>query len=212
MAADPTTRPRTPAAWLYLWIDVAATLLFALEGASAGIQAHLDLFGVLVVGFSTALVGGIVRDLLLGDAPPAAFRSPSRIVAAFLGGLIAFALFSASAIPASVLTTSDAAALALFAVTGAAKAREHGSNGLVVVMLGTITGVGGGVVRDLLLGKVPAVLTADIYASAAALGAFSFWLTASLKLPPVWAMAIGIVVCFGVRTAAVAFGWQLPRA
>jgi uncharacterized membrane protein YeiH len=197
---------------LYLAIDLAATLLFSVEGASAGVAAHLDLFGVLVVGFSTALVGGIIRDLLLGDAPPAALKSPSRIVAALVGGLIAFAFFRVNALPAELLTILDAAALALFAVTGAAKAREHGSNGWVVVMLGTITGVGGGVVRDLLLGKVPAVLTADVYASAAALGALALWFAVRLKLTPAWAMAIGFVVCFGVRLAAVAFDWQLPRA
>jgi uncharacterized membrane protein YeiH len=206
-----TTKLKTVAR-LYLAIDLAATLLFAIEGASAGIQAHLDLFGVLVVGFSPALVGGIIRDVLLGDTPPAALKSPSRIVVALLGGLIAFAVFSASSIPPAVLTTLDAAALALFAVTGALKAHEHGSNGWVVVMLGTITAVGGGVVRDVLLRKVPAVLTADIYATAAALGAFALWLALRLKVPPVWAMAIGFVVCFGVRLAAVAFDWQVPKA
>ena len=130
---------------LYSVVDHAATALFAVEGATAGILAGLDLLGVLVVGFCTALAGGILRDVLLGDLPPAAFRSPSRIVVAL--GAAAFTCLIAGEldiVPATLIAVFDAAGLALFAVTGAQKALDHHSNGLVVVILGALTATGGG--------------------------------------------------------------------
>jgi uncharacterized membrane protein YeiH len=200
------------AAQTYLVVDLAATALFGLEGASAGAAAGLDLLGILVVGFSTALVGGVIRDLLLGDTPPAAFRSPSRIIAALIGSLAAFVLYAAvQQVPGDVLMILDAAALALFAVTGAEKAVEHGSNVIVVVILGAITGVGGGVVRDVLLNRVPAVLAGNIYATAAGAGALAVWIALRLKVPPVPAMAVGFAVCFVLRLLAISYGWELPK-
>jgi uncharacterized membrane protein YeiH len=208
------------AARAYLVVDLAATALFGFEGAAQGSAAGatpgaatgLDLLGVTVIGFSTALVGGILRDLLLGDAPPAAFRSPSRIVAALIGSLAGFAFFVAfRSTPEASLLVLDAAALALFAVTGAEKAAGRGSNLWVVTILGAITGVGGGVVRDLLLSRVPVVLVGNVYATAAAAGALATGIALRLKVPPVGSMAIGFAVCFGLRLAAIAFNWQLPR-
>lgn len=196
---------------LYSVADHAATLVFAVEGASAGVLAGLDVLGVLVVAFCTALVGGILRDVLLGDVPPAAFRSPSRIVVALVGGG-ATCVLAAGGVHVSVgaLSVVDAAGLALFAVTGAQKAIEHRSNGLVVVILGTMTAVGGGVVRDVLLNRVPMVLDNDIYATAAAAGALAVYLASRARFAPVWAMTIGFVVCFAVRLVALTYGWQLP--
>ncbi|WP_253258934.1 trimeric intracellular cation channel family protein [Subtercola boreus] len=197
---------------LYSIADHAATALFAIEGARAGVAAGLDLLGILVVGFCTALVGGILRDLLIGDVPPAAFRSPSRIVVALAGGALVFVgsrVFDT--FPAEAFVLFDAAGLALFAVTGAQKAIEHRSNGVVVVILGTPTGVGGGVVRDVLLNRVPAVLAGDIYATAAALGALGVLVATRLRVPGVVALGIGFVLCFGLRMIAVTLGWQLPH-
>ncbi|MEF2976051.1 trimeric intracellular cation channel family protein [Subtercola sp. YIM 133946] len=196
---------------LYSIADHAATLVFAVEGASAGVVAGLDVLGILVVGFCTALAGGILRDVLLGEAPPAAFRSPSRIVVALAGDaftcLVAGELGS---VPVGVLGAFDAAGLALFAVTGAQKALEHRSNGLVVVILGTMTAVGGGVVRDILLNRVPIVLSSDLYATAAAAGALVVYIATRARLTPVLAMTAGFVVCFVLRVLALAYGWQLP--
>jgi len=212
MQAAATASRRRTGSVLFDAVDIAATGLFAIEGATAGAAAGLDLLGVLVVGFSTALVGGVIRDLLLGDAPPAALRSPVRIIVALAGSVLAFVLAAASVdIPAAVLTTLDAAALALFAVTGADKALQHGSNLWVVVMLGTITGVGGGVVRDVLLNRVPFVLTSSVYATAAAAGALVFGLLGRARVPALAAMTAGFAVCFVLRILAVVFGWQLPH-
>lgn len=204
---------RRTAGRLYSVADHAATALFAIEGARAGVAADLDLLGILVVGFSTALVGGILRDVLIGDLPPAAFRSPSRIIVALAGGAFVFlAAGELDLLPAELFVLFDAAGLALFAVTGAQKAIEHGSNGVVVVLLGTMTGVGGGVVRDVLLNRVPAVLTGDIYATAAALGALGVLVATRLRVPAVAALSIGFALCFALRMIAFTLGWQLPHA
>ncbi|WP_419817847.1 trimeric intracellular cation channel family protein [Glaciibacter flavus] len=213
MSITDVPRRSPTSARLYLGVDLAATLLFAVEGASVGVRAHLDLLGVLVVGFCTALVGGVLRDLLMGDTPPAAFRSPVRIILALAGGLIAFVLAATVAeVPAGVLVVLDAFALGLFAVSGADKALQSGANGWVVVMLGTITAVGGGVVRDVLVNTVPVVLVASVYATAAAAGALAVWIAARLRWSPIVGMSIGFVVCTLLRLAAVAFDWQLPHA
>ena len=196
---------------LYSVADHAATALFAIEGATAGVVAGLDVLGVLVVGFCTALAGGILRDVLLGDVPPAAFRSPSRIVVALAGaGFTCLVATELREVPVGLIAVFDAGGLALFAVTGAQKALEHRSNGLVVVILGTMTAVGGGVVRDILLNRVPLVLSGDFYATAAAAGALAVYIASRLRFAPVWAMTIGFTVCFVLRLLALTFAWQLP--
>ncbi|WP_229715345.1 trimeric intracellular cation channel family protein [Subtercola lobariae] len=211
ISAKNSSRASTAARRLYSVADHAATALFAIEGATAGVLAGLDVLGVLVVGFCTALAGGILRDVLLGDVPPAAFRSPSRIVVALAGAAVTCLLAGQlSEIPVALLSVFDAAGLGLFAVTGAQKALEHRSNGLVVVILGTMTAVGGGVVRDVLLNRVPLVLSGDFYATAAAAGALVVYLATRLRIAPVWAMTLGFAVCFVLRLFAITDGWQLP--
>jgi uncharacterized membrane protein YeiH len=157
---------------LVLGFDLTATFVFGLEGASSGVDANLDLLGVLVIGFITALGGGIVRDVIIGDVPPAAFQFQRYIVCALLGGIIAFAVFEPlHEAPAWILIGLDAAGLSLFAVSGASKALLTGANPLTAVILGAVTGAGGGIMRDVLVNKAPAVLRINIYASAALLGA-----------------------------------------
>ncbi|GAY11449.1 trimeric intracellular cation channel family protein [Pseudonocardia sp. N23] len=192
--------------------DLAATLLFAVEGGALGAAAGLDLFGVLVVSSTTAVGGGIVRDLLLGDVPPAALRSVAYPAAIGLGWLVVVVLYSGvRAIPAPVLVTLDAAGLGLFCVVGATKALDFKVNPILAILLGTITGVGGGVMRDLLLREVPAVLRTDIYAVAAGLGAVVVVLGRRVGLPRAAAMAAGAVACLTLRLVSVAFGWHLPQ-
>ncbi|MGD9986882.1 trimeric intracellular cation channel family protein [Pseudonocardia sp.] len=192
--------------------DLAATLLFAVEGGALGAAARLDLFGVLVVAFSTAVGGGIIRDLLLGDVPPAALRSVAYPAVIAIGWLLVVVLYSGvRAIPAPVLVTLDAAGLALFCVVGATKALDFKVNPVLAVLLGTITGVGGGVLRDLLLREVPAVLRTDIYALAAGLGAVVLVVGRLAGMPRAAAMAVGAVACLGLRLVGVALDWQLPQ-
>jgi uncharacterized membrane protein YeiH len=192
--------------------DLAGTVVFAIEGANAAIRAGLDLLGVLVLSFMVALGGGVIRDLLIGATPPSAIRDWRYPVLAFATGLITFLIHTQiETVPALLLTTLDAAGLALFAVAGAEKALDFKINPFVAMLMGAITGCGGGVMRDMLLARVPIVLVADIYASAALLGALVVVVGRRLGCPPAVAAVLGFVVCFALRIAAVRFGWQLPR-
>jgi uncharacterized membrane protein YeiH len=148
-------------------VDLAGTFLFAIEGASAAIASKLDLLGVMVLAFATALGGGIIRDVLIGSVPPNALRDWRYSATAFTGASITFFLNGfVQAIPAQVIMVLDAAGLALFAVAGTEKALLFEMPPLIAVLLGGITGVGGGTIRDVLLAKIPNVLRADVYATA----------------------------------------------
>ena len=192
--------------------DLAGTVVFAIEGATAAIHSGLDLLGVVVLSFIVALGGGIVRDLLIGATPPSAIRDWRYPALAFIAGLGAFLLHTqVDALPPLLLSTLDAAGLALFAVAGAEKALEFGINPFIAILMGAVTGCGGGVIRDMLLVRIPAVLVANIYASAALLGAAVVVVGRRLGWPPAVAATAGGVVCFVVRVAAVRFNWQLPK-
>ncbi len=192
--------------------DLLATFVFALQGGATAAAAGLDVFGILVVAFVAALGGGVARDVLIGDVPPAAFRSTVYPVVAFAGGAAATLLFGlVRELPPLVLGSLDAAGLALFAVVGAAKAHDHGMQPLLAALLGTLSGVGGGVVRDMLLGQVPLVLNSQVYAVAALAGAATTVALLWLRAPRSAALGGGALVCFVLRMLALWYGWQLPR-
>lgn len=192
--------------------DIVATGLFAVEGAAAAAHAGLDLLGVLVVGVVVALAGGILRDVLLGDLPPAAFSSRIRIVVAFGASLATFGVLAAvDEIPALVLATADAVGLALFAVGGAEKAVARGANMWVVAALGTVTATGGGLIRDVILNRVPFVLSESVYGTAALAGALTTGILLRGTRARRLAVLAGFAVAFVVRMLAVVFDWHLPR-
>lgn len=192
--------------------DLAATFLFALEGAITASFFDVDVFGVLVLGFSTALVGGIIRDVLIGCTPPASLASPIYPIMAFSGGAVALLLDGATdVIPLWLLQLTDSLGLSLFAVVGTRKALDYGMNGLTAALLGTVSAVGGGIVRDTLLNVVPVVLRADVYALCALLGATVTVVATHLRARRVTAMAAGFVVCFVVRIIAINQAWNLPH-
>ncbi|MDE1156012.1 MAG: trimeric intracellular cation channel family protein [Acidobacteriaceae bacterium] len=195
-----------------LVFDLLATLLVALEGGSAGVLSHLDFFGVLVVAFVSALGGGIVRDLLIGATPPNAIRDWRYGTTALAGGGLTILSFqSFQAVPHELLLTLDAAGLALFAVAGADKAVEFGVPPLIACLMGAVTGSGGGVIRDLLLNRVPAILHSDIYATAALSGAVVTVALLRRGANRGGSMGAGAVICFTLRMLAVHYGWSLPH-
>jgi uncharacterized membrane protein YeiH len=195
-----------------LAVDLVGTFVFAVEGALAGIRGDLDLLGLLVLSFVTALGGGTVRDLLIGAVPPNSIRDWRYGATAFAGGGAVFCFYQVfEHVPLQVLTTLDAAGLALFAVAGAGKALEFGINPMIAVLMGVLTGVGGGTIRDVLLTTVPGILNTDIYASAALLGAAVMVIGLALKVPRTIAMTAGGVCCFTLRMVAVALHWNLPK-
>lgn len=196
-----------------LAVDLAATLVFAVEGGLAGVAARLDVFGVMVIALVTATGGGMIRDVLIGDTPPRALRTARYVLLGLGGGVLAFVLHQALAdVPDILLTTLDAVGLSLFAVSGAGLALEADAHPLTAVLLGTITAVGGGTMRDVLLNEVPVILQANIYAVAAALGAsVVVWLSHRGR-PRGWSLAAGAAACFTLRMVSVWQGWSLPVA
>ena len=155
-----------------LVMDLAGTFAFALNGALTAIRAaHLDIVGVITLGVITAIGGGIIRDVLLGALPPATFVDWRYLAVAAGGGLIAFLFNRWLTRFASLIDLLDAAGLSLFAVTGAGKALAMGVGPAQAIILGATTGVGGGTVRDVLIQRIPSVLSSGLYAIPALVGA-----------------------------------------
>jgi uncharacterized membrane protein YeiH len=209
--ADLESLVLSTATFLYA-LDLAGTFVFALSGGMAGVKARLDLFGVLVLSFAAANTGGITRDLLIGAVPPGAVSDWHYLAVSLLAGLLTFYFPSRIHREWSPVLLFDAAGLALFAVTGAGKALAHGLNPVMATLLGMLTGIGGGMARDVLLAQVPTVLRADLYAVAALAGAAVVVTAAVLQLPSGPAAIAGAVLCFGLRVMAIRHGWQLPVA
>ncbi|HEV8479537.1 MAG TPA: trimeric intracellular cation channel family protein [Candidatus Eisenbacteria bacterium] len=193
-------------------LDLAGTFVFALSGALAGVRHKLDLFGVLGVAFVAATAGGIVRDLLIGAVPPPAVADWRYLVTTLAAGLLTFYFHSTVDRMHNSVLIFDAAGLALFAVAGALKAVASGLHPVSACLLGMLTGIGGGMARDLLVGEVPIVLRADLYAVAALVGAAVTVVGLELQLPSFVAAPIGALLCFGLRMTAIRRGWRLPTA
>ena len=197
---------------LLVTFDLAGSFVFALSGAAAGVNRRLDLFGVLVLSFVAGNLGGIVRDVLIGAIPPAAIGDWRYVAISVAAGVICFYWYSIIDRLRSPVLLFDAAGLALFAVAGTQKALTFGLNPVMAALLGMLTGIGGGMARDVLLAEIPTVLRSDFYAVAALAGAVVVVVGHLLQFPlPVVAM-LGAVVCFGIRLMAIRRGWRLPIA
>ncbi len=197
---------------LLLVLDLVGTFVFAISGATAGVTRRLDLFGTLVLSFVAGNVGGVTRDVLIGSVPPAAISDWRYLAVSLLAGMITFYWSSAVDKLSSPVLVFDAAGLALFAVSGAQKALAFGLNPVMAALLGMVTGVGGGMVRDILVVEIPAVLRADIYAVAALAGAAVVVIGQLLHIPPIATTIAGALLCFGLRLMAIHRGWRLPIA
>jgi uncharacterized membrane protein YeiH len=197
---------------LLLVLDLTGTFVFALSGASAGVKHRLDLFGVLVLSFVAGNFGGITRDLMIGAVPPAAISDWRYLGVSLLAGLITFHWFSVLNRLQSPVLLFDGAGLALFAVSGTQKALSLGLNPVMAALLGMLTGIGGGMVRDILLAEIPTVLRADLYAVAALAGAAVVVIGNLLDVPSTAATLVGAALCFGLRVMAIQYGWHLPVA
>jgi uncharacterized membrane protein YeiH len=197
---------------LPLVLDLMGTFVFALSGALAGVKRALDLFGVLVLSFAAANSGGITRDLLIGVVPPGAVADWRYLGVSLFAGLITFYFSSLIVRMSNSVLIFDAAGLALFAVTGASKALAHGLNPIMAIVLGMVTGIGGGMVRDLLLAEIPTVLRAELYAVAALVAAAIVVVGHMLQLPVAPVTAVALISCFSLRVMAMRRGWRLPVA
>ena len=193
-------------------LDLIGTFVFALSGAMAAIKHRFDLFGVLALSFAAGSVGGITRDILLGATPPPAISDWRYIGVSLAAGLLTFFWFPVIDRMRASVQVLDAASLAVFAVSGALKTLAAGLNPAAAVLLGVVTGVGGGMLRDILTSEVPVILRGEVYASAALAGAAVVVAARLLHLPTPSGAIAGAVLCFGLRYVAIRRGWRLPVA
>lgn len=192
--------------------DLAGTFVFALSGATAAVRHRLDLFGVLVLSFAAGNSGGIARDVMIGAVPPAAISDWRYVAVSILAGLFTFFWHRIISRLRSPVLVFDAAGLALFAVSGAGKALAFHAGPAAATLLGMLTGIGGGMVRDVLVREIPTVLRTELYAVAALMGASVVVIGRVLEIPSGAAAAAGAALCFVLRFMAIRRGWQLPIA
>jgi uncharacterized membrane protein YeiH len=188
------------------------TFAFAISGATLGVRKQLDLFGVLVLSFATATAGGIARDVLIGAIPPAALVDWRYLAVSISAGLITFYGYQGVARLSHPVQLFDAVGLGLFAVTGAGKALAFGMGPSGAVLLGMLSGIGGGIARDLLVAEIPNVLRREFYAVAALLGATCVVAGDALGLAAKPVAIAGASICFVLRYLAIRRNWQLPVA
>lgn len=202
-------------------LEVAGTISFAVAGAMAALEKRVDLFGVIFLGATTALAGGIIRDILVGKIPPSAFSNYRYMAIAAATALVVFLIARMSReyyqhhveVVNAVNNVFDAAGLGAFTITGAKVAMSMGytENGFFVVFLAMVTGIGGGVLRDLMIGEIPFVLRKRIYAVASILGGVVYYQLV-WRIDDMAAAFIGIGTVFGLRMLATIFKWNLPKA
>ena len=201
-------------------IDIIGTLAFAVAGAMVGADRHMDLFGVLSMGVVTAMGGGVMRDILLGQFPARAFFNYDYIFLAVMASLVVFIIIRAfrqaysrnRLLVEAVNNVFDAIGLAAFSITGVQIAIQsgHGENWIFCVFLGMMTGVGGGILRDMLCRMVPMVFTKHIYAVASIAGSLLYYICAHFHAEELGTVLVMVTV-IAVRILARIYHWNLPR-
>jgi uncharacterized membrane protein YeiH len=194
---------------LLLVLNLAGTFVFGLSGGLTGVQKRLDAFGVVVLAVVVGLAGGITRDLLIG-IPPQTFRDWRYLAVAAAAGLLTFVAHAALNRLERPILVFDAGGLAVFCVTGAATALDHRVAPVEAIVLGAITGVGGGVLRDVLVREIPVVLRSGLYAIPALVGAAVVVIASEAGSHNVAYPIVGAAVCFAVRVVGISFDLNVP--
>jgi uncharacterized membrane protein YeiH len=191
-------------------LDLVGIFVFAISGALVGVRKDLDVFGVLVLAGTTGLGGGFLRDVLIGATPPAALADWRYLLVPVAAGLVTFVFHGVLGRMERQISVFDAFGLSLFCVAGALKALDHGLGPVPAALMGMVTGIGGGMVRDLLAGRVPVIFRGELYAIPALAGAGVAVLGARADLPVVAVAVVGASVCLVWRLLALWRGWQAP--
>jgi len=199
-------------AGLLLTLDLAGTAVFAISGAAVGVKHGLDVFGVCVLAFVAGNAGGMLRDVLIGSVPPVAISGWLYVTVSLLAGVATFLWHPRMERLHTPILIFDAAGLGLFSVSGTQKALAFGANPLIAALLGMLTGIGGGMLRDVLVREIPTVLRKDLYALAALAGAGVVVAGSLLHLPPTAITIGGAALCFAIRVVSIRRGWVLPTA
>ncbi len=192
------------------WLDLLGTFVFAISGALAASRQNMDIFGFSVLALMPAVGGGTVRDLVIGRTPVFWIQDNAYVVVALVAAVLVF--FTARRIRSrhDLLVWMDAVGLALFAVLGSQIALAHGTSALVATMMGVVTAVTGGMLRDIICNEIPLILSREIYATAAFTAAILYVLAVSFGVPAGVAMILGIVAGFAVRGTAIVRNLSFP--
>ena len=204
---------------MLFFIEIMGTIAFALQGASAAVEKKMDIFGVCIMGMSVAVGGGIIRDLILGITPPNAFQKPVYALVALAVSILIFFPFERKIIHQNqkfydaFLFQTDSLGLGAFTVVGARAAYSQfpEANPFLVIFVAVLTGVGGGVLRDLFTGTIPYIFRKHFYATASLIGGACLVICRHFMTLE-WAMVVGMVVVIILRELANRFKWNLPRA
>ena len=207
---------------LFTALEFVGTVSFSVSGAMVAIKKRVDLFGVLFLGIITALGGGMLRDMMLGIVPPAMFRNPFSLIVAVITALLVFLLamvFRRQYISEEmkidhINNVFDALGLGAFTITGVQAAINAGfaENLILLVFMGMVTGIGGGLIRDLMVMEIPFVLRKRVYAVASILGGSLFCLLRFFKISDSISIFISVITVFSIRLLATKFKWNLPKA
>ena len=190
--------------------NVVGIIAFSVAGSLKAIEKRMDLLGVITLGFWTSLAGGIIADVLLGKFPPSNLTEVQYPAIAIVSSALTFAFFRKVSKLRRPLLYADALGLGAFTASGASLAYSVDPNPVLVTLVGTITAVGGGVLRDVLANEVPLVLTRDFYATAAIIGSLTYYALAYLGLFRGYLTAVVLLLTFALRVAAIRGNWRLP--
>ena len=195
---------------LFSFFDLAGVAVFAVSGVLAARERELDLFGVIVIAALTAVGGGTLRDLLLNRHPIFWITDAKYLIVIIASAVLTVAYVRIWPPPGNALLVADALGLALFAMSGAQVAEAAQCPPIIVVLMGTMTGVAGGVLRDMITAQIPLILRRDIYATAAIVGITVYLLLQAGGMPRSWTFGVGMVVVVALRLLAILWGLQLP--
>ena len=193
-------------------LDLFGTMAFAVTGAFKAIEHRADIVGIIILATITGLAGGTIRDVLFGKTLPNSLIDPTYVIITVISAIVLFLLYSKMKKHWNIFLKFDAVGLGVFTVIGATFAYNlFGMNFLVIVLSGMLTGIGGGILRDVFVNQTPIVFVKELYASASFIGAIVFYFTLLITNEVYAATILGIILTTGLRLVAMKYNWNLPR-
>ena len=193
-------------------LDLFGTMAFAVTGAFKAIEHKADIVGIIILATITGLAGGTIRDIVFGKTLPNSLIDPAYVIITVISAIVLFLLYSKMKKHWNLFLTFDAVGLGVFTVIGATFAYNlFGMNFLIIVLSGMLTGIGGGILRDVFVNQTPIVFVKELYASASFIGAIVFYFTLLITNEVYAATILGIVLTTGLRLVAMKYNWNLPR-
>ena len=193
-------------------LDLFGTMAFAVTGAFKAIEHKADIVGIIILATITGVAGGTIRDVIFGKTLPNSLIDPTYVIITVISAIVLFLLYSKMKKHWNVFLKFDAVGLGVFTVIGATFAYNlFGMNFLIIVLSGMLTGIGGGILRDVFVNQTPIVFVKELYASASFIGAIVFYFTLLITNEVYAATILGIILTTGLRLVAMKYNWNLPR-